>query len=202
MELFFKIILFLLVAFSGFTFQLFSRWTPWINMVVTFLLVLLFPPFWSAGLTGGIWIACAFFTFHPENDKKADVIFTLNWHRLVLYSLWTFLGFLLTLLFIWKIKVYTNFSLVQREISAWFFLIVLEICLYKVIAQLSARLHRIPLGYGIAVLNFMMLIYWLFPLGLYVLLLTLTSLLIINPLLLIWLDPAMGTRDTIFWRNR
>jgi hypothetical protein len=202
MPLFLKIILFLFITACMFTTQFFSRWSPWINLVVSFLIVLILPPFWSSAFIGGIWAACAFFTFHPENEKKVDGPSSLNWKRILFCSLWTFSGFLLTLLFIWKIKVHTDLSTVHREIAARFFLVGVEICLYKVITQISSRLHRIPLGYGIAVLNFIMILYWLIHLGLFTILLTFMSLFIINPLLLIWPDPSMKTRDSFLGRNK
>ena len=200
MALFLNILLFIFIAACGFIVQFFSRWSPWINLLVTYVIVLILPPFWSPALVGGIWVACAFFTFHPENEKKVDVSSSLNWRRLILSSLWTFSGFLLTLLFLWKTKVLTDLSVPEREMSAWFFMILIEICFYKVLTQLSLRLHKIPLGYGIALINFLMLFYWVFHLGLFTILLIFITLLIINPLLLIWLDPSMRTRTPFVGR--
>jgi hypothetical protein len=192
-------IIFLLV---GFGLQFLVRWSPWVNLAISYLVVAILPPGWSLGLIIGTWISCAFFTFNPEQDRQFAIIPSVSLRKTVFSALWTFAGFLLTLIFLWKIKTSNSLDVFPREILAWVFLILIEVCLYRVIARLSPRLYRIPLGYGIAILNFLMILYWIFPFGLLMIGLILFSLLIINPLLLVLVDmPLNAAQDPIFRRR-
>ena len=104
----------------------------------------------------------------------------------------------MALLFLWKLKVGSNLEIGHRETMAWLFLIVIELCLYRVIARSYPSLYRIQLGYGMAIINFLMLLFWIYPLGIYLMLLIFGSLLIINPILLIWLDPPLPIHRGVF----
>lgn len=197
-----NIFIFILFLLVGFGLQFLVRWSPWVNLAISYLVVAIFPPVWSLGLIIGTWISCAFFTFNPELEHQFEMISAVSWRKTVFSALWTFTGFLLTLIFLWKLKMSNSLELFPREMLAWFFLILVEICLYRIIARLSPRLYRIPLGYGIAFLNFLMILYWIFPFGVLFILLILFSLLIINPLLLIIVDmPLGGDQDQIFRRR-
>lgn len=186
----------------GFGLQFLVRWSPWVNMAISYLVVVILPPGWSLGLIIGTWISCAFFTFNLEQQSQFEIIPAISWSKTFLSAVWTFAGFLLTLIFLWKLKMSNSLEILPREILAWVFLILIEVCLYRVIAGLSPRLYRIPLGYGIAVLNFLMILYWIFPFGALVIFLILFSLLVLNPLLLILVDmPLNATQDPIFRRR-
>lgn len=195
-----KVFIYLLSFGTGFTVQNFTRWSPWVNLALSYLLVFVLPPNWSLGLVGGIWIACAYFTFNPDLDRF-ELIKGFSWYKVFLSSLWTFAGFLLTLFLVWKLKV-SGFQLVsQREFLAWTFLVLIEACQYRVIAKLSPVLHRIPLGYGIAFFNFLMLLFWLYRFGIPLMLMALVTLLIINPLFLVFIDLPVGADGDPYLRR-
>jgi hypothetical protein len=185
----------------GFGLQFVIRWSPLINLALSFLMALLLPPAWSLGLIIGSWISCAFFTFNPEQEKHQFEITAITWRKSFLAALWTFTGFLLTLIFLWKLKISGNLELMPREIMAWSFLLLVEICLYRIISILAPSFYRIPLGYSIAVFHFLMLFYWIFPWGIWISGLVLLSLLIINPLLLVMVDIQFNAQDPIFRRK-
>ncbi len=193
-------LIYLLTLGAGFVAQSFTRLSPWLNLGLSFLLILILPPGWSLGLAAGIWIGCAFFTFNPELDRL-ELLRGFSWMKVFLSSLWTFSGFLLTLCLLWKLKLSGYMVVSQREFLAWAFLGLIEICQYRIIAKLSPVLHRIPLGYGVAFFNFLMLLYWLYPLGIPVMALVLVTLLIINPLLLIFVDLPVGTGGDPYLRR-
>jgi hypothetical protein len=201
MELFWSILIILFTMTAGFVIQYYIRLSPWINLAVSFPLVLLIPPSWGFGLICGIWICCAFSTFHPEMENKIDAPNRIRFVKILLYSLLTFSGFLLTLVLLWKFKIMGNPDLAQREVFAWIFLAIVEICLYKVIARLAPGLYRIPLGYGIAVLNFLMILYWVSGKGIYFMVLVFFTMLIVNPLLLTWVEPVARQGEPYSWRK-
>lgn len=196
-----KVFIYLLTIAAGFVIQNSIRLSPWINMALSFLIIFLIPTGWSPGLIGGIWIACAFFTFNPDLDRL-ELLQAFSWIKVFLSSLWVFAGFLLTLCLLWKLKI-SGYSLIsQRELLAWAFLVLIEVCQYRIIARLSPVLHRIPLGYGIAFFEFLLLLYWLYPLGIPVMAMVLVTLTIINPLLLVFVDLSVGTNvDPYLRRN-
>ncbi len=197
-----KIFIYLLTFGVGFGLQNFTRCSPWVNLGISYLAILIIPPGWSLGLVGGAWVACAFFTFNPELDHL-ELLKTFSWVKVFLSSLWTFTGFLLTLCLLWKLKVSGYLLVSHREFLAWAFLVLIEACQYRIIARLSPVLHRIPLGYGIAFFNFLMLLYWLYPLGIPIMAMVLVTLAIINPLLLVFVDlPVGASGDPYLRRNR
>ncbi len=196
----FKVFIYLLTFGIGFVVQNLTRWSPWLNLVISFLLILLIPPNWSVGLVVGIWIACAYFTFNPDLDRL-ELLKGFSWYKVFFSSLWTFMGFILTLSLVWKLKVSGNLLVSQREFLAWTFLVLIEACQYRVIAKLSPVLHRIPLGYGIAFFNFLMLLYWLYQFGLPLMLMALVTLVILNPLFLVFVDLQVGTSGDPYLRR-
>ena len=198
MDAFWRSLLFLAMFILGIGFQNWLRPSPRINFILTSLIILILPPFWSFGLTAGIWLGCAFFTYNPELKRDYERENKLIWFRVFLSSLLTLAGFLMALLFLWKLKVASNLEIGHRETMAWLFLIVIELCLYRVIARSYPSLYRIQLGYGMAIFNFLMLLFWIRPLGIYLMLLIFGSLLIINPILLIWLDPPLPLHRGVF----
>lgn len=201
MDLIWYLLILLLTITGGFTIQFFTRLSPWINLAVSFPVILFLPSFWGYGLVCGIWISCAFSTFHPERENQINSPDRISWLKIFLYSLLTFGGFLLTLILLWKLKLTSTLNPGQREIFAWIFLLVLEICLYKIIARLSPGLYRIPLGYGIAVMNFLMILYWVFAKGLYFMVLIFFTLLVLNPLILTWVEPVSREGEPYLWRK-
>ena len=194
--------IYIVTLLLGFLFQALVRWSPRVILGISFLLALFLPPGWGIGLVEGLLITCAFFTYEPLRESQFDQTPTVSWQKILLTSLWTFAGFLLTLLFLLRFKLTGSINIQQGETLAWIFLILVEVCLYKVIVKDSFSLYRIPLGFGIAVLNFLMILYWIYPLGWSFIGLVFFSLLIINPLLLIWIDiPLVATGDP-FLRRR
>ncbi len=201
MELLGSILIILFTMPAGFMIQYYIRLSPWTNLMISVPLVLLIPPLWAFGLVCGVWICCAFNTFHPETANKIDAPNRIGFGNILLYSGLTFLGFLLTLILLWKFKTVSNLSSTQREIFAWIFLAVIEICLYKIIARLTPGLYRIPLGYAMAVINFLMIFYWISTKGIYLTLLVFFTLLILNPLILTWLEPVIRQGEPYSWRK-
>ncbi len=185
----------------GFGLQYLIRWSPIINLVLSFVLALAIPPGLSFGFIIGSWISCAFFTYNPEREGQFEAVAVINWRRIFVASLWTFAGFLLTLVFLWRVKIGGAMATDSREIVAWIFLAFVEICLCRIIAKLVPRLYRIPLGYGMAILNFLMLLFWILSFDLWTLGLILMSLLIIYPLILVLVDSPFAAEDPIFRRK-
>ena len=179
----------------GFILQALVRWTPWAAVGISFLTVILLPALWGVGMTVGLWCCCAFLTFHPDEEhpeKKG------GFKRILVYALLTFYGFILTLLILWKVKHgYGMITVSQREWLAWFYLAAIEVCFYKIIANASHKWNRFQIGYGIGFLNTCMLLFWLFPYGYSMIVLTLLTLLVLNPLLLLWVDRLKRETDGI-----
>lgn len=195
-----KIFIYLLTFGAGFVAQNFTRLSPWVNIGISYLIIIVISPGWSLGLVGGVWVACAFFTFNPDLDRL-ELLKAFSWVKVFLSSLWTFTGFLLTLCLLWKLKVSGYLLVSQREFLAWAFLVLIEVCQYRIIAKLSPVLHRIPLGYGVAFFEFLMLLYWLYPLGIPVMAMVLVTLAIINPLLLVFVDLPVGASGNPYIRR-
>lgn len=186
-----QIFIYLLTLAAGFGVQYFTRWSPWVNLGLSFLMVFLVPPGWSLGLIGGIWVCCAFFTFNPKLDRL-ELLKSFSWLKIFLSSIWVFTGFILTLCLLWKLKSSGYKPVSQREFLAWGFLVLIEICQYRVLAKFLPVLQRIPLGYGMAFFNFLMLLFWLIPMGIPFMAMVLVTLAIINPLLLVFVDLPIG----------
>jgi len=179
----------------GFLVQSIFRFSPRVSLGMSFLSVMIIPPLWGVGFTLGLWACCAFLTFSPEEEHQEKSGFK----RILLYALFTFSGFILTLLVLWKVKYgFKMLPALQRELLAWCYLIAIEVCFYKIIANTSPKWNRFQIGYGIGFLNTCMLLFWLFPYGYPVIILTLLTLLVINPLLLFWVDRPGREADGIF----
>lgn len=199
MYLIWAILILLLTLAGGLFIQFFSRLSPWIILAGSFPVILCLPSLWGCGLVCGFWLCCAFNTFQPEQENQIDAPNRIGGLKILWFSLLTFSGFLLTLILLWKLKVTSPLSSLEREIFAWIFLSLVEVSLYKIIARLSPGLYRIPMGYGIAGLNFLMILYWIFSQGIVVIVLTLLTLLVLNPLLLTWVEPRR--QETYTWRK-
>ena len=184
----------------GFGLQSLTRWSPWVNLAISLLGVFVLPPFWSSGLVLGIWISCAFFTYHPELAR--DSIAGISWIRLIGYAALTFSGFLLTLILLYRLKLDGSFGIGEREVVAWVFLGILEICLYKVIGRLAPGEYKMQYGYGIAFINFTMLLYWVIPLGPYWMGLIFITLLLIDPILLSLVDRSGNSGNRTMMESR
>jgi hypothetical protein len=207
MTILWGIVIFIFSVVLGTIWQTLVKLSPWINLALSFGILLVLAPAWSLGLVLGIWIGCAFITYNPVQERKVDPVTRIRWRRLFCLACFTFTGFLMTLILLWKFKIFGNYTVPQREVWAWIFLVAVEVCLYKVIVKISPGLKRIPLGYGIAVLNYLMILYWIIRLDWAVLVLTFFSLLLLNPLLLGWLDYAgeagSGSQSpNPYWRSK
>jgi hypothetical protein len=200
MYLFWDILIILLAMAGGIGIQFFARLSPWIILAGSFPVILFLPSFWGYGLVCGFWLCCAFNTFQPERENQIDAPNRVSAFKILWFSLLAFSGFLLTLILLWKLKVTSPLSSLEREIFAWIFLGLVEVSLYRIIARLSPGLYRIPMGYGIAALNFLMILYWIFAQGIIVIALTLLTMLVLNPLLLTWVEPRQKG-ETLTWRK-
>lgn len=181
-----QFVLGLLALGGGALFQNCFRCSPRWNLGVTCLVVIIFSPAWSMGWTLGSWFSCAFLTYHPENELR-DM--PQGWLAIFCYAGFSFSGFILTLILLWKAKMGMDLPLMlYQEILGWMYLIGLEICFYKVIALATFRGDRFQLGYGIGFLNSLMLLYWVYPYGWMAMVLTSLTLLAVNPLLLLMMD--------------
>lgn len=194
-----EIFILLLTLAGGIFIQFFTRLSPQIILAGSFPIILCLPSFWGYGLVAGFWLCCAFITFQPEQENQIDAPNRVSGLKILCFSLLTFSGFLLTLILLWKLKLTSPLKPLEREIFAWIFLCLVEVSLYKIIARLSPGLYRIPMGYGIALLNFLMILYWIFAHGIVVIVLTLLTLLVINPLLLTWVEPKQ--QEPYTWRR-
>lgn len=194
-----EIFILILTLAGGIFIQFFARLSPWVILAGSFPVILCLPSFWGYGLVAGFWLCCAFNTFEPERENQIDAPNRVSGLKILWFSLLTFSGFLLTLILLWKLKITSPLKPMEREIFAWIFLGFVEVSLYKIIARLSPGLYRVPMGYGIAVLNFLMILYWIFARGIVVIVLTLLTLLVLNPLLLTWVEPRQ--QEPYTWRK-
>lgn len=184
-----------ITAAAGFCLQNLLRWSPWLNFGFSFLVVTLLPPTWSLGIVIGTWLSCSFFTYQPEVERRVDTPPPLSWVKVLLCSCWVFGGFFLTMLWLWRVKTgESGLDISQREWLGWVFLIAVEICLYKVIARGTPPLYRVPLGYGIAGINFGLLCFWLYSVSILEKMMILFALMAASPLLLLYLDSSQ-TRE-------
>ncbi|MGD8400415.1 MAG: hypothetical protein PVH64_05685 [Bacillota bacterium] len=188
----------------GVGWQLLTKWTSAKNWGLSFLMVLIAPPLPAAGLLIGIWICAAFFDIEPNwrqdlNNNPPRI----GWKEVVVFSLWTFAGFLITLLLFFKLKLCGRFEIEQYNRFAWTFLLVLELCLLRVIARLIPSWSRTGVGVRMGFLNFLFLLYWLYPYGWRLGGLILLTLLVAFPILLGWLAFSPKNDDlTIRERNK
>lgn len=182
----------------GVVFQAICRPAVWINLLVSFGVVTLIHPGWSLGIIGGIWIKSAFFDMNIREQDHLDQQEVVSWFHIFIVSLFTFAGFLLTLVMVWKIKTLPGFGIINhREWLAWAFLIFIEVSFYRIIAKLYMIWQRIRVGLGMGFLNFLMILYWVYPYGLAAVLLTFLSLILLNPALLIWVDRPIFEKNEI-----
>jgi hypothetical protein len=181
---------------AGIGFQLLTRWTPGKNAAISFLLTGILPPFLSFGLISGIWIGCAFCTL-DMNIKRISHKVQVHWKQTFIYSFWTFSGFLITLVFLFKIKLGGVLKTEQSEILAWIFLLILEFCIFRIIACSVPNWFRIQLGYRLGLINFLLMLYWIYPYGIFVILLTFFTFLLLFPLLLLWMDFSDRDSDLV-----
>jgi hypothetical protein len=191
-----SLIYYVATLFAGIGFQLLTRWSPGKNVVISFFLTGILPPFLSFGLISGIWIGCAFCTL-DSNIRRLSNNAQVHWKQTIIYSLWTFSGFLLTLLFLFKIKLGGFLKTGQSEILAWIFLLILEFCILRIIARSVPNWFRTPLGYRLGFINFIMVFYWIYSYGLFVILLTFCTFMLLFPALLLWMDFSGRDSDLV-----
>lgn len=191
------IIIFGVAVSIGWVIQNLAGWSPLQNLGVAFGIVLILPPAWSAGLTVGLWICCAFWTYSMKDDDKNEQP-PKGWVQVLRYALFTFSGFILTLFWLWRMKA--GFAVEMewhREILGWFYFGAIEISFYKIITRSAPRWNWFQVGYGIGFLNAIMIAYWVYPYGLITVFLITITLLIANPLLLLALEHPLGKMDRI-----
>lgn len=181
---------------AGWVIQSLVRLKPIWNFWVTFLTILIFAPIWSIGFTVGIWLCCAFLTYHSDVNSQNEASRSRVW--VFVDALFTFSGFLLTLLLLWKVKSNIRLPLTfQHEVGAWLYFITVEICFYRIIALNYPYRKRFAIGYEIGFYNTLMVLYWIYPYGWEAVVLTFITILVLNPLLLLWLDRPSRPADGI-----
>ena len=194
-------LIYLVTLLAGLGFQFLSRWSVTKNLWFSFLILALLPPSVSFGLVCGTWVGCAFIPLNsgikrPGNDYRG------SWREVVVFSLWVFAGFILTLVYLFKIKHSGNMEVGQSEALAWVFLAMIELCIFRIIACSVPRWSRSTLGCRIALINFLLLLYWIYPYGWFAAGLTFITFLVAFPLLLAWMDFPNNESDIIVTGGR
>lgn len=192
---------FIATLLVGVAWQYLTKWSPGKKWLLSFLLACLLPPELTGGLLGGIWIGSAFITTPVNSQRDLKRHPQVGWREVVTFSLWTFAGFLLTLVFLFKIKSTGIWEIKQCQWFAWSFLAMLELCLLRIIARLVPSWLRLGVGIRMGFLNFLMLLYWLYPYGWVFGGLILVTLLVMYPLLLSVMAFSTGDAD-IMTRGR
>jgi hypothetical protein len=181
-------IFFILAVIIGTCLVYFTKESIKINLLLSFIIVSSLSPFWSIGIISGQWFGIAFFGSEPEKDPKKERLIVINLRKIFLYSLLTFSGFIMTLIFYFRLKITTALDPFSQQVFAWIFLVMIEVCFFRVIARWCPKWYRKRTGYGIAFFNFLMILYCVSPYGLLAMVMTFISMLIISPLLLKWID--------------
>jgi hypothetical protein len=186
----------------GVGWQFLTKWAPAKNWAFSFLMAFLAPPVLTGGLLCGIWI-CSAFIVPPANLKGGgNNNQQVGWKQVIIFSLWLFAAFLLTLVFLVKLKWAGIWEITQCQWFAWSFLAVLDLCLLRVIALLIPRWLRIEAGMRIGFFYFLLLLYWLYPYGWVLGGLTFLTLVIVIPLALSWLAFSSSNADLMRGRNK
>ncbi len=173
------------------------RWSPWAILMISFLTVLLLPPLWVLGLLAGWWISCAFFTSRSTDPiRTAEGGADFTWFSVCTSAFLAFCGYLLTVLFLWRIKTHCAISPQNVELFGWVLLLLIEVCIYKIIAGYCPALYRKYLGLGMTALVFLMMLYSIASLSLMGKVLILIGLLNVNLILLLIVDRPILSRQT------
>ncbi|HOJ77209.1 MAG TPA: hypothetical protein PLZ08_04155 [Bacillota bacterium] len=159
-----------------------------INLLLSFIIVSSLSPFWSMGIISGQWFGIAFFGSEPDRDPKKERLIVISLRKIFLFSLLTFSGFMMTLIFYFRLKTAADFDPHVQQVFAWIFLVMIEVCFFRVIARWCPKWYRKRAGYGIAFFNFLMIFYCVYSYGLLTVVMTFIGLMIISPLLLKWID--------------
>ncbi|HYH01727.1 MAG TPA: hypothetical protein VEC37_01355 [Bacillota bacterium] len=194
-------LVYLVTLLAGLGFQFLSRWSVTKNLWISLLILVLLPPSISFGLVCGIWVGCAFIPF-SSSIKRPTNNFQVGWGEVIAYSLWIFAGFILTLVYLFKIKHGGNMETGQSEALAWVFLTMIELCICRIIACSVPSWSRSALGCRIGFINFLLMLYWLYPYGWFVIGLTFITFLVVFPLLLAWMDFPNNDSDVIVTGGR
>lgn len=189
---FWRLLIYLFCGLGGLALQEFLRITPGWLLAMTFFIIILVPPLWSMGLLAGFWVACAFLTYQPEENRLREQV-PLTVVPVFFRSLWCFAGFGLTLILVWRLKTEGYFSPFHRELLGWSFFVLMETVIFRIIARDTPFLQRVSLGYGMSFFNYLMVFYWVYPLGLFRGILVFISILLATPLLLLWVDHPVKT---------
>jgi hypothetical protein len=192
----------LFIAFvAGVIWQFLTKWTPNKNWLVSFGVAFCMPPALTVGLLGGVWI-CSVLSIGQANFKTdANNNFQVGWKEIVVFSIWVFFAFLLTLVFLFKLKMAGHWEIGQCQAFAWMFLLGLELCLFRIIARLIPGWLRVGVGIRMGFLNFLFLLYWLYPYGWILTGLTLITLVVAFPMLLCGLAFDKDNADIVMRRR-
>lgn len=191
------IIIFGIAVAIGWVIQNLTEWSSLRNLGLTLGSVLILPPAWSAGLTVGVWICCAFWTDFSQDEANNESP-PKGWLQVIGYALFTFSGFILTLFWLWRLKTELTIALEwSHEILGWLYFGVIEISFYKLITRFNPRWNWFQVGYGIGFLDALLIAYWILPYGLLAITLTVVTLMIANPLLLLALEQSAGKNGRI-----
>lgn len=196
-------IIYIAALLAGLGLQFLSRWSPAKNLGLSFLILACLPYSFGFGLVCGIWAGCAFIPYssnanHPKrqlNPKRA-------WREVFIYSLWTFAGFLMALIFLFKIKLSGNMQPGQREMLTWVFFGIIELCIFRIIACSVPGWFRLPLGYRMSFLNFLLILYWVIPYGWFAVVLTFLTLMAGFPLMLSLMSFSHTDSDIVMGGSR
>lgn len=165
--------------------QNFAMLKPKWNLILTPIILLCFPPTFSASCTLVMWVWCAFVTCEREDYPEDDMnIF----YRAFFLALFTFAGFIMSLLLMWRIKGITGMEInLFQETIGWVYLIAIELSIFKIISLRYPR-NRIRIGVLMGVINSLLLISWISPYGWGAIILATATLLFVCPLILYWID--------------
>lgn len=189
-------IIYLAALLAGLGFQFFLRWSATKNLWLSFFILAVFPYLIGFGSVCGIWIGCAFIPY-SSGIKRLPSNYRAGWKEVIVFSLWTFCGFLLTLVYLLKIKLTGHMRVDQSEALAWVFFLMIEICIFRIISCTVPGWFRIPLGYRMGFLNYLLVLYWTYSYGWFANILTLLTLLVVFPLLLKWMKFSNGEADMV-----
>ncbi|HEY8462887.1 MAG TPA: hypothetical protein VIM29_02535 [Bacillota bacterium] len=190
-------LIYLVTLLAGLGFQFLFRWSVTKNLWLSFLILVAFSPSISFGLVCGLWVGCAFI---PDslNRKRLPNNYQIGWKDALVFSIWTFAGFLLTLVYLFKIKLTGNMEIVQSEALAWVFLTMIELCLFRIVADSVPDWSRGLLGCRMGLINFLMVLYWIYRYGWLVMGLIFISLIVAFQLLLSLMKfPTNRTNDVV-----
>lgn len=196
-------IIYIAALLAGVGLQFLSRWSPFKNLGLSFLILAMLPYAFGFGMVCGIWVGCAFIPYNTSaNHPKRPLNPKRAWREVFIYSLWTFSGFLMALVFLFKIKLAGGMQPPQMEALTWVFFGIIELCLFRIIACAAPSWFRLTLGYRMSFLNFLLVLYWVIPYGWFAVVLTFLTLMASFPLVLSLMSFAHHDSDVVMGGSR